>query len=350
MSIQEITTTRLNPHVDPVLAVWEWEIPVYLFVGGLVAGMMIIAGINMLRLAKGERTESFYSVQSPILGFLLMNFGMLALFMDLEHKLYVYRVYMAFEPLSPMSWGSWILLLVYPVLLLSALIRLPQAWPWLGERVPVVQRLSERLTANTRVIKLLGSANIVLGIGLGIYTGILLSTMVSRPLWNSAILGPLFLVSGLSTAAAAIHLVSSVTRRAPAPSGFLGGALAALVQPLGNNPPGPGTEKTLVRADQAFLSVELVLICLLFVGLLSGSASQIDAVDILTRGKYAVVFWGGVIAVGIATPLVLQALELTHRLRHTIIPAILVLAGGFALRWVMVGAGQASRMLAAGGM
>ena len=107
---QEITTTRLNPHVDPVLTVWEWQIPVYLFVGGVIAGMMIIAGVNMLRLAKGERTGGFYSVQAPILGFLLLNAGMFALFLDLEHKLYVYRVYMAFEPLSPMSWGSWILL------------------------------------------------------------------------------------------------------------------------------------------------------------------------------------------------------------------------------------------------
>ena len=86
MSIQEITTTRLNPHVDPTLMVWEWEIPVYLFLGGLVAGMMIIAGINILRLAKGERAENFYSVQSPILGFLLMNIGMLALFMDLASR------------------------------------------------------------------------------------------------------------------------------------------------------------------------------------------------------------------------------------------------------------------------
>jgi len=347
MILQEITTTRLNSHVDPTLMVWEWQIPVYLFAGGLVAGMMIIAGINMLRLAKGERAENFYSVQSPIMGFLLMNLGMLALFLDLEHKLYVYRVYMAFEPLSPMSWGSWILLLVYPVLILSALIRLPQAWPWLGKRISVLQRLSDRLTANTRVIKTLGTTNVVLGVGLGIYTGILLSTMVSRPLWNSAILGPLFLVSGLSTAAAALHLVSSVTRRAPAPSGFLGGALAALVQPLGDTPPGPGTEKTLVRADQVFLAVELLLIGLLFVGLLSGSASQIAAVDILMSGKYAFLFWGGVIVIGLATPLLLQSLELTHRLKHTIIPAILVLAGGLALRWVLVGAGQASRMIAA---
>src|SRR5512139_1006267 len=127
----EITTTRHNPFVDPVLSVWSWEIPVYLFFGGMIAGMMILAGINMLKLAKGERPESFYSVQTPLLGFILMILGMGALFLDLAHKLYVYRLYMAFEPLSPMSWRSWMLLLVYPVILVSALIRLPQAWPWL---------------------------------------------------------------------------------------------------------------------------------------------------------------------------------------------------------------------------
>jgi protein NrfD len=350
MSPVEITTSRLNPHVDPVLSVWAWEIPVYLFVGGLIAGMMILAGVNMLRLAKGERAENFYSVQSPILGFLLLNLGMFALFLDLEHKFYVYRVYMTFEYLSPMSWGSWILLLVYPVLIISALIRLPQAWPWLGERIPVIKRWSEVLTTRTGLIRILGIANVVIGVGLGIYTGILLSTMVARPLLNSAILGPLFLVSGLSTAAAVVHLFSSMTPKDPAPSGFLGGAIRALVQPLGAEPPGPGTEDALVRADQVFLVIELFLIGLLFVGLLSGSASQIASVDILMSGRYAVVFWGAVISIGIVTPLVLQALQLTHRIPHTIIPAILVLAGGLALRWVMVGAGQASRMVAASGM
>ncbi len=42
-------------------------------------------------------------------------------------------------------------------------------------------------------------ALIPLSIILGIYTGILLSAFNARPLWNNAILGPLFLVSGLST-------------------------------------------------------------------------------------------------------------------------------------------------------
>jgi protein NrfD len=346
----EITTTRHNPLVDPVLAVWEWQIPLYLFFGGMIAGMMILAGINMLRLAKGERPESFYSVQTPILGFVLLNLGMGALFLDLAHKLYVYRVYMAFEPLSPMSWGSWVLLLVYPTLFASALIRLPQAWPWLGARVPALQRLSDLLLARPGLISALGYVNVVLGIGLGIYTGILLSTMVARPLWNSAILGPLFLVSGLSAAAAMIHVTASIVPRHPAPRGFLGGALAALVQPLGATPPEPKTADSLVKADLGFLVAELALIGLLFIGLLSSSASQAAAVDLLMSGEYAMVFWSGVIAAGILLPLALQALQLAHRMPHTIIPALLVLAGGFALRWVMVGAGQASQIVAAAGL
>ncbi len=346
----DITTTRHNPFVDPVLSVWNWEIPVYLFFGGMIAGMMVLAGLNMLRLARGERPESFYSVQTPILGFVLLNLGMGALFLDLAHKLFVWRVYTAFEPMSPMSWGSWVLLLVYPVLVASALIRLPQAWPWAGERLPVLQRLSDAILARPGLVKALGYANVLLGIGLGIYTGILLSTMVARPLWNSAILGPLFLVSGLSAAAAMVHLVSSLVPGHPAPRGFLGGAFAMLVQPLGANPPEPRTADGLVKADLGFLAVELVLIGLLFIGLLSSSASQVASVDLLMSGKYAIVFWGVVIAAGIVVPLALQSLELGHRIPHTIVPALLVLAGGFALRWVMVGAGQASQMIAATGM
>jgi hypothetical protein len=42
-----------------------------------------------------------------------------------------------------MAWGSWVLLVVYGVLMVSALIRLPDAWPWLGRTVPLLQDLSE---------------------------------------------------------------------------------------------------------------------------------------------------------------------------------------------------------------
>jgi formate-dependent nitrite reductase membrane component NrfD len=343
----ELTTTRHNPMVDPVLHVWGWEIPVYLFVGGMVAGMMILAGIAMMRVAKGEDPKSFFSIQTPLLGFMLLNVGMLALFLDLAHPLYVWAVYLTFEPLSPMSWGSWVLLIVYGVLLVSALIRLPDAWPWLGRRLPVLHQISDAMLARPGFLTLLGWASVVLGVVLGIYTGILLNTMVARPLWNSAILGPLFLVSGLSAAAAMVHLATRIFPGRPAPQGMIGGAFAAMVQPLGPQPPERRAVDSLVRADLVFLAAELLLIGLLVISLLTSSASHAEAAKLILGGPYTTVFWLGVVAVGILVPLALQVLELGHRIPHTVLPAVLVLVGGFALRWVMVNAGQASSFIQA---
>jgi formate-dependent nitrite reductase membrane component NrfD len=346
----ELTTTRHNPLIDPQLAVWSWEIPVYLFLGGLVAGMMILAGAAMLRLARGEDPRGFFSLQTPLLAFVLINLGMGALFLDLTHKLYVWRVYLTFEPASPMSWGSWILIVVYGALLASALIRLPEAWPWLGRRVPALQRWSDAILARPGRVRALAWANVLLGIALGIYTGILLSTMVARPLWNSAILGPLFLFSGLSAGAAMVHLASVFRGERRAPDGMVGGAFAALVQPLGREPPARGTADGLIRADLAFLAIELVLIGLLLANLYTSSASHAAAAALIVSGPFAWVFWGAIVGLGLLVPLVMQGLELGHRIPHTVVPALLVLAGGFALRWVLVSAGQASHVVHAAGL
>ncbi|MFZ5539506.1 MAG: NrfD/PsrC family molybdoenzyme membrane anchor subunit [Pseudomonadota bacterium] len=344
----EITTTRHNPLVDPHLAVWSWEIPLYLFVGGIVAGLMILGGVALLRLARGEDPKGYFSLHAPITAFMLLNLGMLALFLDLAHKLYVWAVYLTFEPASPMSWGSWVLIIVYPLLLVSALIRLPEAWPWLAQRVPVFRRWSDALLASSRALRALAWFNIVLGVALGIYTGILLSTMVARPLWNVSILGPLFLVSGLSAGAALLHLLTAVLPpRRPAPQSLIGGALGALVQPLGSALPERRTVDTLIRADLGFLAVELLMLGLLLIGLVTSSASHAAAFEVLMSGKFAVAFWGVLVALGIVVPLALQGLELAGRIPHTVVPAVLVLVGGFTLRWLMVNAGQMSQIVQA---
>jgi formate-dependent nitrite reductase membrane component NrfD len=344
----EITTTRHNPLVDPHLSVWSWEIPLYLFVGGIVAGLMILGGVALLRLARGEDPKSYFSLHAPLAAFMLLNVGMLALLLDLAHKLYVWAVYLTLQPAAPMSWGSWVLLMVYPLLLASALIRLPEAWPWLAQRLPQLARWSDALLASRRMLRLLAWANIVLGVALGVYTGILLSTMVARPLWNVAILGPLFLVSGLSAGAALLHLLAQLLRPTrPAPQGLLLGALGALIQPLGREPPAKTTADALVRADIGFLTVELLMLGLLLVGLLTSTASHAAAFDLLMRGGFAFAFWGVLVVLGILVPLALQGLELAHRIPHTIVPALLVLVGGFTLRWLMVNAGQISAIVQA---
>jgi formate-dependent nitrite reductase membrane component NrfD len=128
---------------------------------------------------------------------------------------------------------------------------------------------------------------------------------------------------------------------------MVSGALAALGQPLGPEAPAPYTAESLQRADAALLAFELVLIFLLLVGLATSSTSHGAAAGLLFSGKYGAMFWGGVVVVGIVVPLALQLLELSHRIRHTVVPAVLVLAGGFALRWVLVNAGQASAIVSA---
>ncbi len=341
----EITSTRHNHLIDPVLHAWSWEIPLYLFVGGIVAGMMILAGLALLRVAKGEDTRSFFSMQTPLLAFMLMNIGMLALLLDLTHRLYVWRIYLTFQYLSPMAWGSWVLLIVYGVLMVSALLRLPDAWPWLGRTVPVLKTWSDTLVGNAGLLRALGWANLVLGVGLGIYTGILLNTMVARPLWNSAILGPLFLVSGLSAGAAVMHIAATLLQGRNPPQGMVGGAFSSMLLPMGAAHPPKDTAHSLVRYDQLFLVAELIFIGLFVANLLTSSASHAAAADLIIGGPYALPFWGVVVGLGVVLPLIWQGAELAHKVPHTVLPAILVLVGGYTLRWVMVNAGQVSEIV-----
>jgi hypothetical protein len=169
-------------------------------------------------------------------------------------------------------------------LLASALVRLPEAWPWLGRRLPIVAAWSNALLGSAARMRALAWADVVLGVALGIYTGILLDTMVARPLWNSAILGPLFLCSGLSAGAATMHLLARRRRDAAAPQGMIGGALNALCQPLGPVLPERSAADALIRTDIAFLAIELLLISLLLVNLQTSSASHAGAAALLMGG------------------------------------------------------------------
>ena len=320
----ELTTTRHNPGIDPVLHAWGWEIPVYLFLGGLVAGLMIIAGVRLLVMKPRERQAMVCCTIGPLVGLILLSVGMLALFLDLAHKLYVWRLYLTFEPTSPMSWGSWILLLVYPALLANMLAHLPEAIPALARRFPVLVTISDFILARQRLVVGIGVGNMVLGVALGIYTGILISGLPARPLWNTSLLGPLFLFSGLSTAAALLHailVVSLKDEERPAFADFLLSTLARWSQGRG---PDTSIAPVLTRADNSFLTIELGLLMLFLIGLITSTEVNQQAAAMLLTGGYAAPFWVLVIGIGILAPLTLQYLELQNRIRHTLAPSVMV--------------------------
>jgi formate-dependent nitrite reductase membrane component NrfD len=307
--MRELVTTRTNFMIDPALHFWGWEIPVYLFLGGLVAGMMIISGYFLFRGRHKEMSCSCLTL--PLLSVVLLSLGMFALFLDLSHRWYFWRMYVTFQPASPMSWGSWILILVYPALLANALIRPPA---WIARRLPFVNALSQRVQARSAAVKFIGILNMILGGLLGVYTGILLSTFGARPLWNSSILGLLFLVSGLSSAAAFVHMVAT----------------------------DPREQKLLAKADNGFLTFELVVIGMFLIGLVSSTRVHMEAALLLLTGPYAPAFWVFVVVLGIIVPLIIQSMAVNHKIAHTPVAPLLVVLGGLLLRFVIVQAGQAS--------
>ena len=49
----EVDLTGTNGITFPTLATWHWEVAVYLFLGGLVAGLMVLAAWRALRAVSG---------------------------------------------------------------------------------------------------------------------------------------------------------------------------------------------------------------------------------------------------------------------------------------------------------
>lgn len=311
--MHEIDLARNTPLLDPALHVWGWEIPVYLFLGGLAAGTMIVG--SLLAARPGARSPAArWLLFAPAA---LLSLGMLALFLDLSRKAHVWRFYLAFRVTSPMSWGAWILLAVYPVSLLAALAGLEDGQ---ARRVEaLLARLglggaarAGRAFALARAAPL-RRANVALGVGLGVYTGVLLSTLGARALWASALLGPLFLVSGASTGAAFLLLFRLAEEERHA----------------------------VERWDRLAMGVELALLALFLVGLATAGESSRQAVGLLLGGRFTAQFWTLVVACGLLAPLLLGALQGRLALRATAMAPLLVLAGGLALRWILVAAGQA---------
>lgn len=308
-----LITPRFNAKVDPILGIWTWEISVYLFLGGLTAGIITFAALAVLNRKAGE--ERRYSANSLALWApIVLSLGMTTLFLDLEHKLYVFRFYTTFEPTSPMSWGAWILVIIYPATILQILSTLRPGYPLIAGWVERFSPGRWLLDLTSRYQRLIAMAAIPAAVGLGIYTGILLSAFNARPFWNSGLLGVLFLVSGLSTAAAMVILLAKEKAE----------------------------KQWYVKMDIGLILVELILVTLLLVNLATGSQQHLQALEFLTSlNGYALAFWILFIGIGLIAPLVIEFLELVKEHRAlALLGPLLVLLGGYVLRHVTVNLGQ----------
>jgi len=303
---------RNIPNIDPYLHIWHWQIPIYLFLGGLAAGILFLAAVYTI-LGKDKEMQATVKWAPFIVPFALI-IGLFMLFLDLKHKLFFWQLYTTIRLESPMGWGAWVLMIMTPISIVWSASYVREVFPNWDWRFKFLYTFEAWVIKNRWFI---AWPMAIYAVILGIYTGILLSAFNARPLWNTTILGPLFLVSGMSTGAACIILMSKNHE-----------------------------ERRLIgRLDLLFISVELFFIVHMIMGFLAGSQVQIDAANLFLGGQFTVPFFVFVILLGLIFPAVLETLELIGFKVPIVIPAILVLMGGLIFRFIMVEAGQITRYL-----
>ena len=89
---------------------------------------------------------------------------------------------------------------------------------------------------------------------------------------------------------------------------------------------------------------ELPLIAVLFLGLyFEGGASAVVAKEALSSGYLAIIFWIGVVGVGLLTPIIIALTALknhAYKVGYIVINSIVVVVGVMLLRYYIVYAGQ----------
>ncbi|MDD2965207.1 MAG: polysulfide reductase NrfD [Bacteroidales bacterium] len=312
MKEEIIVSGRLNHLIDPQLHIWHWHIPLYLFLGGLAAGILFFAALYTIL---GKEKEYPTAVKlAPFLTPALLSIGLLALFLDLNHKLYFWQLYTTLRLESPMSWGAWTLMVVTPASIVWCALHIRELfpnWDWKFNWLKAVETFFNQYKQHLAWVLLISS------LILGVYTGILFSAFNARPLWNTSILGPLFLTSGLSTGAAAIVLMS---KKASERHNF-------------------------ARIDLMLIGIELFLIVHMFMGFLASTQVHIEAAHLFLGGPYTVPFWLFVVMLGLVIPALLEFLELRGFHMPYFIAPVLVILGGLIFRFIIAYAGQASRWL-----
>jgi len=307
-----ITSGRMNALIDPQLHIWAWEIPLYLFLGGLAAGILFFAGLYTIM---GKEKEYPSAIEkTPLIVPFLLIVGLIALFLDLNHKMFFWRLYTVIRLESPMSWGAWVLMVVTPVSFIWAAIHLKKTFPKWKWPYAWLDTLDDFFTRNKKII---AWVMVIYSLILGIYTGILFSAFNARPLWNTSILGPLFLTSGLSTGAA-LNIMMAKSKH---------------------------ERHSFSKIDLMLIGIELFLIIHIFMGFLASTQVQIDAANLFLGGPYTAPFWILVVFFGMILPGILEFLELKNYKIPVLIPAALVIIGGLLFRFIWTFAGQSSRWL-----
>lgn len=299
---------------------WNYLIAIYLFTAGLSSGAAIIASISDILNNTDERIKRIAAYLAPF----PVMLGLVCLVADLHRPWNFFQVLIHYHVTSVMSWGAFFLW-VFPLvgLIYTAMVY----FNWQGITRTIAAWLE-----------------LILGVAIGIYAGLLLAAIYNNPVWSNPLIAFLFFVSAISTGICMVILAGKLWDQFDT-------AVLRRVLPERILPPqlslnfDHAVTRRLLGIDAVIIIIELMVISTLIISYALRPTGNIALGAIITGGYY-LAFWIGVVLLGLLVPLIMGILELrdalsapTARMISWIEP-ILVLTGGFILRWVVVYGGQ----------
>lgn len=293
---------------------WEWPIPTYLFLGGLGGGIYCLIAVLTLFVFPGVAAVPEVMALPGFLAIVALGFGCLMLVVDLGQPMVFYRAFV--RSTSVLAWGARLLTvcMIFGILWFASYI----PWDWFSGIANLLVPAREFCLA---IAGLSGTC-------IMLYTGIFLSTLKAHAFWATPALPVLFTVSALSTACAAIAL-------------SVGGwpaemSLDAITESMNNYIFAEVVHELLHIVDVILVIVELVVILVMVLSFLgAGNQTANKVAHKWVTGKWAPLFWGGMIACGLVLPEIMY-IAAPHSVASSVIAPILVLCGGLLLRFMVV--------------
>jgi len=309
--------------------VWHGPIAAYLFLLGLSAGATLIGLLLKRRVIQGPAWKNGFIKAVAVIAPIGIVVSLLILILHLTKPLAFWKLMIYYNVTSVMSVGVMMFQLYTAVLFVwLALVfadpinqfldlGLQGRLRWLARPIDrCVSFLSRFELSIEWVLALLAAA-------LGAYTGFLLSVLKTYPLLNNPWLPLLFFFSGLSSGVAGTLLLGVI--------GF---------KESGDSPSAHWAH----AFEKPIIFGELVVLGIFFGWLfLSGGRAEVAALAAITSGFWAVVFWVGVVFVGLLLPLALQTIlpaKWQHSVTFIVVLTSSSLLGVVSLRYFILYAGQ----------
>ena len=289
---------------------WGMPIIIYLYLGGLAGGAYIISALADLCDIDEDKLIEKIGFTVALVGILI---GTLCLLYDLGRPDRFLNIIKVYKFTSPMSVGVWGVITFTIFSLLSVLMIFG-----IDKKSKGIWKLGYymSLVVPRKAVNAIGLS---VGVFLAAYTGVLL-TETSRPFWSDTpFLGALFLASGVSTAIAFIYFFYGMKRH---------DEIAQI------------NKYKLKLVDNMAIVAEIVILIFMML--------QLNNIGHLVYlNKFKTLWIVGVILAGMVLPIILNFISIISfrvkgmKLATDYITPLLILIGGFLLRYVIVMAGQA---------